>query len=738
MDDMIDKLANRPVFKKYGGVYQFFLEKAEDLDFLIDLEEGRWMATSCPLFGLRIDPAFLKLLDADGNGRIISDEVCLAARWLRERLKPDASWTETQPRLALELIDPEHAEGPGLLEAARHALAELAVDEAREITLDQVRAYRQKAAQLPRNGDGIVPPETMEDPALAQFGRELIAALGGVTDASGKPGIDTGMLERFEKEASAFLQWREKGLVPEGEEATEVMPFGERTPAMFAALNRVRDKVEEFFSQCSLVRFDPAMVERMGLREEERSQLDYTDRQAIGERLQRAPLAGPRAEGILPLKGNAVNEVFCDQLEALRAQVAVPIFGEATEALTESQWQELLGHFAAHEAWSKARPATGFEALGSEKLRAYLDAPHAQNVRELIAADKAVAGKMQKLQDLEKLILLHQWLFAFANNFVSFPNLFTAQRAMFEMGTLVLEGREFNFSVQVENRTVHANLAKNSGMFLLYLQISGFRPEDNFEVVVPVTRGETDGLYAGRRGVFFTIEGRELDAQIVQIVDNPVSFSNLMKAPIRFLRGLVARRFEQMSGSLQKEVESSVGKAGTQVESSLQTGMREAPQAAGQVQVAADASAAPRPAQGSPAMQDGGRTAGNVRDLMIGVGFLAAGLGTALKFLSETARQFANPQVVKMVFIILGVFVAVMALFTAISAWGKLRRRDLGGLLQASGWAINGRMRLTRVMARIFTRHTPLPPLARRRRWYAARSEPRPPRQPGELMPLKN
>ena len=711
---MLERLRNRPVFKKYGGVYQLYLEKVEDLDHLLELEEGRWMATSCPLYGLRIEPAFLRVMDADGNGRIISDEVCAAVRWLRERLDADSSWTERLPRLRLELIARGHPSGPILLAAARHALVELGQGEGAEISLDQVRAYRQKVFQLPCNGDGVVPPEAIDEPEAAQFSRDLVAALGGAADASGKPGVDEGTLDRFQKEGTAYLQWRDRGEIPEGESATEIMPCGERTPGMWATLNGLRDKVEEFFSQCSLVRFDPVMTERMGLREEERGQFDYTDRQAIRQRLQRAPLAPANVEGRLPLQGESVNELFRSQLEELLHQVVGPVLGEEVEELDEKGWRQLLAVFAAHESWLQSKPATGLESLGAERLRLLLASPHAQTVRGLIAADREMAGEVQLLQDLEKMLLLHQWLFSFVRNYACFPDLFDSGRAIFDMGTLVLEGREFNFCVQVENRSVHANLAKNSGLFLLYAQVSGAQPGDNFEVVAPVTRGETEGLYVGRRGIFITMEGRELDAQIVQVVDNPVSFWNLMKAPLRFVRGLVSRRFEQMSGGLQKEVESSIGKTGTQIESSLQAGVRQPGQTALGAEVPPPSVPAP-----APAVPEGGRTAGNARDLMIGIGFLAAGLGTALKFLADTARQLANPATVKILLIIFAVFLIVLSLITALSAWSKLRRRDLGGLLQAAGWALNGRLRLTRFMSRLFTQQTPLPAGAKKRRWYA-------------------
>ena len=400
----------------------------------------------------------------------------------------------------------------------------------------------------------------------------------------------------------------------------------------------------------------------------------------------------------------------------MREQAVAPALGEDTETLSEAQWRGLLASLAPHQAWLEARPATELAGQGPDKLRAHLEAPHAAVIRSLIAQDRTLAGEVQKLHDLEKLLLYHQWLFTFANNYVSFSHLFDPGRqALFEIGTLVLEGREFSFSVRVENRTAHANLARNGSIYLLYLQISGTQPADNFEIAVPVTRGNTQGFYVGRRGVFFTAEGRELDAQIVQIVENPVSFLESMRAPLRFAQGLIARRFEQLSASTHKEVETSVGKAGAQAESSLQTGLRQVPRVADQEISGSPSAAAPVAPAPPPERSEPGRAAGNVRDVMIGMGFLLAGLGTALKFLADAARQLTNPRVVWIVLAIVAAFFVVIALFTALSAWLKLRRRDLGVLLQASGWAMNRRMRLARPLARLFTRRTPLPPGARKR-----------------------
>ena len=700
--------ASKPTFTKYGSYHHLRVLTVEDFDHLLNLEDGRWMATSCPLFGLNADPTFLAFLDADGNGRIISDDVRSAVRWLHERLKPSETWTKRQPKLPLNLINTDHLDGRLLEKTARRVLGNLKDADASEISLEQVRDRQRIMAQADYNGDGVIPPQVISHPETAQFVTELVAKLGGVADAGGAKGVNEAMLDQFAKEANAYLQWHAQGV---SADANPVMPFGDLTPSMFQALAAIRDKVEQFFAQCALVRFDARMTERMRLRNDELDQLDYKSKEGILERLRIAPIATPNPEGRLPLKAN-FNEFYQTALEAFRNRVVLPIFGEIVD-LGESQWRTMVQQFSAYETWLRAKPNTALESLGIEKLQAYLNASYAETVRALIAADKAVAAELQQLQNLEKLILYHQWLFEFVNNYVNFRRLFDAnRRAIFEMGTLILGGGCFTFSVKVDNRNNHATIGKNSGIYLLYLQITGARPEDNFEIAVPVTSGNSQGFYVGRRGVFFSVGGRELDAQIVHIVENPISFWELIKEPFRRFGSIITTRLDQLTTTIQKDAETSIGKVGTTVETQIQTGIREAPQAAAQRPVAA--TVAPPPSE--VVRSEPTRHSGTVRDLMIGTGFLVAGVGTALKLLSDAARQLSQPQTLRTLLMIIGVFVGVIVFVTAINAWQKVRRRDLGVVLQASGWAINGRVRLTRALARFFCFRAPLPKKAIKRR----------------------
>ncbi|MBD3182711.1 hypothetical protein GF312_10485 [Candidatus Poribacteria bacterium] len=708
---MLQNKDDKTVFHKYGGHYHLRISNIQDLKHLLTIPDGRWMATSCPLFGLTVDPAFLKFLDADGNNRIISEEIRIALRWLFKCLKPSETWLNHQSNLPINLINTDDPEGKALIESAKLVLKNIGLPDSFEISLAQVRDRQKIMAQADYNGDGVIPPEVVKDPSASLFVRDLLTAYGGALDASGLKGITEANLEQFKKDANAYIQWYNQGVIPEGESSTLNMPFGTETSNLYQIINSIRDKVELFFAQCSLVRFDPRMSDRMYPREEEIAKLDYMNRQAIIDHINVAPLAKANPEGILYLL-NGINEFYRDRVKAFHDKLVKPIFGEEVNAISQEQWNHILSKFAHYEKWVNSKPAVPIETMGIEKIKAYLYAPHDAAIRSLIIEDKTVADEIQQLQNLEKLILYHQWLFVFVNNYVSFPHLFnTETQAMFEMGKLVLGGREYSFSVRVENRVAHSNLAKNSGIYLLYLQVTGFKTEDSFEIAVPVTRGNGKQFYVGKRGVFFTIMGRELDAQIVQIVENPISLLDSIKDPFRRLYALIGGRISQISSSIQKESE----KAIITSPSDQQIIQRELQQAQQTTARSQEASEVGQQARTSETPRTEIQRSGTARDIMIGTGLLVAGLGTALKFIVDAAKQLTQPKTLQVLLIMVGVFIIIGVTASFISALLKLRQRDMGVLLQASGWSINGRMRLIRPMAKLFCRKTKIPKGSRKK-----------------------
>ena len=74
-------------------------------------------------------------------------------------------------------------------------------------------------------------------------------------------------------------------------------------------------------------------------------------------------------------------------------------------------------------------------------------------------------------------------------------------------------------------------------MFLIYAEITSkvvtSSHREKFELVVAVTAGQRGGISVGKRGVFFDIEEREWDARIVEVVENPISLWEAVKAPFQ-------------------------------------------------------------------------------------------------------------------------------------------------------------------------------------------------------------
>jgi hypothetical protein len=105
-------------------------------------------------------------------------------------------------------VNIDHPDGKALESTSRRLLRNLNLPDATEISLEQVRNGQKIMAQADYNGDGIIPPEIIKEPETAQFARDLVATLAGVSDASGRKGINEAILDQFNKEANAYLQWQ--------------------------------------------------------------------------------------------------------------------------------------------------------------------------------------------------------------------------------------------------------------------------------------------------------------------------------------------------------------------------------------------------------------------------------------------------------------------------------------------------------------------------------------------------
>ena len=656
------------IFKNYGNSYQLRIQDAQDLEKIQVLDEAHWAATSVPINSLNCDSAFTSYVDTDQNGRIRTNEIKDAQTWLFRFLTNRSRLSEGIDVLDLNDIDTNHPEGQKLRAVAELILTNLNSPGAGKISLAQVRDVQSIMASATNNGDGIIPPEATSDSDLAQFITSVIETVGSVLDASGKAGINQEQLKIFFHETEGYLAWKAKGEIPKGDNTTEVMPWGTETPQAYELMTGLEEKIEQYFTQCAMIEFDERTRAQMQLRQKELEEIDFTDKSMMEARIKDAPLAAPNPKAILDLEG-AINPLYVERLFCLEEKVLKRALGGPVKHLTPKQWDKVKNVFAPYRAWLESKQGIKVEKLDADRLRTYLNGPYRKRVSELIAKDVAVADDLNQMHNLEKLILYQRWLMELANNFVSFSNLYNPQtRSLFEMGTLVIDGRQITFTMKVQDRQAHKKIAENSCMYLLYVEVTGRQEKDiKFEIVAAVTSGTAGRLRIGKRGIFFTVDDREWDAEIVDIVENPISIGESVRAPFQQFTSFIRKQIDKFTKSREGKLEKSFT----------------APSASG-----------------------------TTRDLLLGGGIAIAALGSSFAYVTKALSQVKPAHIL----VALAGIAAVVLLPGIIVGFIKIRKRDMSVLLEASGWAVNVHMRLSDTLGRLFTHVPNLPKDARKER----------------------
>jgi hypothetical protein len=528
------------------------------------------------------------------------------------------------------------------------------------------------------NGDGIIPPEAAPDLETRQLILDVLATIGGTADRSGKPGVDRVRVETFFAEAVAFADWWRHG-----EASPEVMALGAQTGVAHAAIQAVRAKVDDFFVRCRLAAMEPRSAASLNRTEPEFAVLAAKDLAAAGQDVAAFPLARVEPDRALPLAAG-LNPAWANAIAALRRDVIAPLLGAGKDSLAFEEWTSLVARFAPYEAWLAAKAGAKVEPLGIARVRTILAGARAAGIDALIAKDEDLAAEAAAIAEIVRLVHYQRDLGTLLKNFVSFADFYDPLRpAVFQAGTLFLDARSCDLCIRVDDPAAHATLAALSRMYLAYCDCR--RPNgEAMKIVACFTQGDAEYLMVGRNGVFYDRRGTDWDATIVKIVENPISLRQAFWAPykkaLKFVEDQVARFAQAKAKSADEKVETTA----THV-----TG----------------AATGERPA--APAAVDIGRTVGIVAALGVGIGALGTLLGGFV-----TGFMDLKPWWAKLVAI--AAMVLVVSGPSVLIAWLKLRHRTLGPILDANGWAVNGRVRINLPLGTALTERAALPAGARR------------------------
>ena len=271
-----------------------------------------------------------------------------------------------------------------------------------------------------------------------------------------------------------------------------------------------------------------------------------------------------------------------------------------------------------------------------------------------------------KLVEEERLLRYKLHMGEFLENYVTMDRLYSEKDyAIFQTGVLRIDGREMNLCFHVESEAAHSALSEKSHCCVIYLKLTRKNEAAERNICAVVTAGTVGALYVGRNGVFYDRDGKDWGAVITKVVESQVSLLEAFWAPWKKIGEGIGAAVKKFLGDKQASATASVQK-------------------------------------GTESTQAGGAAmASSVAAIGIGVGMVGAAFASIMAAVSSmTAWEIA-----------LSIFaiILIVSLPSVILTWFKLRRRDLGAILNASGWAVNREIRFSMKRARGFTKCAPNP-----------------------------
>ena len=632
-----------------GGVVRVKVSSGEDLAHLGELDQKLWTVLSLPTKGLEFDSKTLELLDADGDGKIRVPEVVSAAEWLTTVIKDRNSILEGRKALPLAVIDTGNEAGQKLYDSAKRVLEYLGLEK-EEIALADIEDTTKIFAGTKFNGDGIITAVSTDDENLKKTIGQIIELIGQVEDRSGEPGVNAELIEQFFAAAEAYAAWQAAG--------AEVLPYGADTEAVNAAVEAVNAKVRDFFMRCKLIAFDDAAAPAVDVDVEKIVAIAGGNLADQAAEIAEYPIARPCKEQVLPFTGiNPAWKAAVDTVKAL-----VPAFADK-KGVTEAEWEAVVAGLAPYNEWKAAKAGAEVEPLGLDEVKALLAADSKPALLALIESDKALEEEASGIDEVCKLVRYYANFSKLLNNYVILSDFYTRdpeKLAVFEAGKLYIDERCCDLCVRVEDMGKHADMAGLSNMFLIYCTCTSKVKAETMNIAAVMTAGSIRNLRPGVNGVFYDRDGQDWDAVITKVVDNPISVRQAFWSPYRKFGKFISDKINKSAADKDAKGMSTLSNISDSATNKPTEGVNAA------------AKAAPF---------DVAKFAGIAAMVTMAVAAVAGVLTMILKALKGLVWWKW--------LILIAVLMLIISGPACFIAWRKLRKRNLGPVLNANGWAIN-------------------------------------------------
>jgi len=651
-------------FARIGGVDQVVIKRGEDIANLADLDQKLWAALAMPAAQPGIRES-LEYLDADKDGKIRVPDILRCVEEFKAKLKSLDCLLDGSDKLSATQISDEGIKATiaEVLSINGGAAGDTSVDLA---TLDKAIA---SFSALSFNGDGVVVPGSTKDEKLKAFLEYIVAQGYKTDDASGNPGVNAAALDRFLAGLEAYKSW--SGDLPAFKEAFSDLAKGEKAAAFY---KQIKEPVSEYFRRCRVLAMSksPAAIAAL---EALMASVLAKNLPADSPELAQLPLALPNSQGLLYLD-SAMHPNYATAVAGFLELMGA----DAAKGISQASWDEYVARIEAYAAWLAKQPAPEVCALGEAVLAGSADLGQVDAVRALIEKDLAKAADAEALKNLKTLLFIKRDFIVILRNFVNFDNFYLRKQGIFQSGKLFLDARELEFCMDVKNPGAHGTMAGLASMYLIYCDLSQKNGKKK-SIVAGLTAGDADNIFVGRNGIFYDTEGESWDAVITKVVVQPISIREAFFSPYKWL----VKTLEDMAMKRAASAEAaSMGKMKAAGEIAAQAGKADA-----------------KLEQAVPKKMD--------------VGTVAA-IGVALGSIGAMVTGILSLFVGMGVWMPVGI-VGILLLISGpsmILAYMKLRKRNIGPLLNAEGWAVNSRLKINVPFGGSLSHLAALPPGANR------------------------
>ena len=351
----------------------------------------------------------------------------------------------------------------------------------------------------------------------------------------------------------------------------------------------------------------------------------------------------------------------------------MPLFGELL-VITEDDWKRITQKIADFTAVYSKQAEIKIAKINQQFLETKLNQQSEiiSQINEQLTFEK----ERNHIQSLKKLLLFRKHFFMLLKNYVSFSNFYTGGETAFQAGVLFFDTRATTLCFELNDDARHATLDILSGAYLLYCDIT--RGTAKRKLLALLTNGASDNIVVGRNGLFYDRDGNDWNATVTKVIANPVSVREAFFSPYKNLARMIEEQIAKQANAANEKSDALVANVADKT-----------------VNVPKDAAAI-------------------VTNKKLDLGTIAL-IGTAIGGISTLIGSLLQALFGLGFWVPIGLLGLILIVSgpSMILAAMKLRKRSIGPILAANGWAINAHAKINIPLGSSLTKLPMLPKNAR-------------------------